>query len=179
MERLSSLYASALLDLALEQNAIDDYYKQAVLIRDTLEDSDIKRVLVHPRISASEKHDLFKTVFSGHIKQDLLGFLFLTVDKNREKYLLPALSQLIENIDRYNNKIKATVLSAAPYDKGQAKTLEAMLSAKLDKKVELDLKVDPSVVGGTFIYADGHYADGTVKKRLRDMTRSMKEGCSA
>jgi len=179
MERLSVLYASALLNLALERNAADEFYAQAILVRDTLQEKDVKRVLLHPQIPVSDKHKLFKTAFEGRVNDDMLGFLYLVAEKNREKYLLPALSQLIEDINRHNNKIKAKVHSAAPYDKKQAETLQVLLSDKLDKQVELDVKVDPSVIGGPYIYADGYYVDWTVKKRLRDMTRSMKEGCSA
>lgn len=179
MERLSILYAIALFDIAVEQNAVDAFHREAMLIRDSLQDAEVKNVLLHPQISVKEKHELFKKAYSGKINEALLGFLYLAAEKNREAYVIPALDQLIENIDRHNNKIKADVLTAAEYDKKQIQELKAILSEKLGKQVEIDLRVDPSVIGGPFIYADGYYIDWTVKKRLRDMTRSMKEGCNA
>jgi len=175
MERLSVLYASALFDLALQHNAVDEFLDQAVLLRDSLQDDDCRRVLAHPQVSAAEKHEFFKKAFEGRIHEDLLGFLYLTADKNRVPYLLSALTALIGNIERYNKKVTAKVMSASPFSDKQAEELKAMLSERLEKHVELDLKIDPSLIGGPYIYVDGYYIDWTVKKRLRDLTIHMKE----
>jgi len=179
MERLSVIYASALFDIALQQNAVDEFLDQAIFLRDSLSDDDFHHVLVHPQIAASEKHEIFRKAFEGQIHEDLLGFLYLVADKNREAYLIPALKALIGFFQRHNKIVTAKVLSAAPYDGKQADSLKEMLSAKLDKHVELDVKVDPALIGGPYIFVDGYYIDWTVKKRLRDLTIHMKEGCSA
>jgi len=179
MERLSLLYASALFSLATEKGAVDEFLEQAKFLSDVLQGAECRRVLVHPHIPASEKHEFFRKAFEGRIRDDLLGFLFLTADKNREAFLLPALTALIEMIERHNNIITARVLSAVPYGDSEAEALRELLSRKLDKKVKLSVKVDPSLLGGPYIYADGYYIDWTIKKRLRDLTVHMKEGCSA
>jgi len=174
MERLSTLYASALYDLALEKNALDVFLSQAIMLRDSLGDADCQRMLTSPQISAVDKHDMFKRAFSGHIHEDLLGFLYLVADKNREAFLVSALTALIAAIDRHNNKVTAKVLSAAPYDNKQAEKLKIMLSKKLNKDVTLSMKVDSSLIGGPYIYADGYYIDWTVRKKLQDLNISLK-----
>jgi len=179
MERLSILYASALFDLALEKDLIDDLLDQATVVRDTLQGEECQRILVHPHIPASQKHIFFKKAFAGHIHADLLGFLFLVVDKNREAYLVPALSELIEMIEHYKGKVTALVSFASALDEGQIMAMKGMLSQKLNKDVKVSLKVDPSVIGGPYIFVDGYYIDWTVRTRLRDLTVHMKEGCSA
>jgi len=175
MERLSVIYASALFDIALQHDAVDEFLDQAIFLRDSLGDADCQRMLVHPQIAASEKHNFFRTTFEGKIHEDLLGFLYLVADKNRESYLTPALEALIGMIERHNKIVTAKVMSAAPYDENQAESLKSMLSKKLDKHVELDLKVDPALIGGPYIFVDGYYIDWTVKKRLQDLTTSLKE----
>jgi len=179
MNKLSNFYASALFDIALQKNVIDDFYAQALLILDALSDKDFLHILVHPQIPASEKQEIFKKAFSEQLHEDLLSFLFLTTDKNREANLVPALKSLIELIKKHNKIVTARVLSASAYDTNQAEALREILSKKLKKQVELDLKVDPSLIGGPYIFVDGYYIDWTVKKRLRDLTVYMKEGCGA
>ena len=179
MERLSLLYAQALFDLAMEHGAVQEFLDQAVLLRDSLKEDECMRLLVHPHINAAEKHEIFKKAFAGHVHRDILGFLFLAADKNREVFIVPALTALIETIERHNNKVTAKVKSATPLDESQATELRALLSEKLSKTVELSLKVDPSIIGGPYIFVDGYYIDWTVKKRLRDLTIHTKEGCSA
>lgn len=179
MERLSVLYAGALFDIAKEKGVIDEFLDQAILIRECLKDRDCQLVLNHPQISASEKHKFFENAFSGKIHDDLLGFLYLVADKNREAGLIPALTKLIARIEKHKGKVTAKVMSASPYDEYQVNSLKAMLSRKLGKDVELDMKIDSSVIGGPYIFVDGNHIDWTVKKRLRDLTNHMKEGCSA
>jgi len=175
MERLSVVYSSALFDLALQHDAVDEFHDQAVLLRDVLGENDCQRMLVHPQIAAAEKHDFFRKTFEGRIHNDLLGFLFLTADKNREAFLVPALDLLISQIEHHKKIVTARVLSAAPYNDKQSESLKTILSEKLEKHVELDLKVDPSLIGGPYIFVDGYYIDWTVRKKLSDLTAGLKE----
>ena len=179
MAKLSAIYASTLFDLALEGDAADEYLRQAILLRDTLRDDECMRVLLHPHIPAAEKRKLFGEPFAGHINEDLLGFLYLVIEKNREAFLLPALTALIDMIERHQRKARARVLSAAALDEKQIAALQEMLSEKLNKTVEVSQKTDPSVIGGPFIYVDGYYFDRTIKKQLHDLTVHMKERCGA
>ena len=179
MERLSTLYASALFELALEKGLTDEFLAQATLIRDSLHDEQCVRILVHPHIPTAEKQGFFTKTFAGHIQADLLGFLFLVADKNREAYMLPALTSLIGMIERYKGKVAAKIYFAASLDNGKLEMMMKTLSRKLGKVVDVTLVVDPTVIGGPYIFVDGYYLDWTVKKRLRDLTVHMKEGCSA
>jgi len=179
MERLSVIYASALFDIALQHDAVDEFLSQSLFLLDYISDEDFYRVLIHPQIPAARKHEMFRTAFAQHINEDLLGFLYLVADKNREANLVPALEVLVGFFQRHKRIVTAKVLSASAYDDKQAESLRDILSSKLDKHVELDMKVDPTLIGGPYIYVDGYYIDWTVKKRLHDLTIHMKEGCSA
>ena len=179
MERLSLLYASALYDLSVKNNAIQEFLGQAVFMSEALADEKCLKVLVHPHIRASDKRAFFKQVFAGQIHDDMLNFLYLTVDKNREAFIVPALRTLIELIERYNNKVTAKVMTATPLDEDQKAEMKTTLASMLSKTVELSMKVDPSIIGGPFIFVDGYYIDWTIKRRMRDLTVKMKEGCSA
>ena len=179
MAKLSSLYASALFDLALESNAVDEYLSQAVLLRDALKDGECMRVFIHPHISAAEKRELFGKAFAGCINDNFLGFLYLVVDKNREAFFIPALNVLIGMIERHQRKATARVISAVALDESQVAELKKILAEKLNKSVEVSTKVDPSLIGGPYIYVDGYYIDRTVKTRLHDLTVQVKERCVA
>ena len=179
MERLSILYASALFDLALEKGLADKFLDQAILIRDTLQDKQCQCMLVHPHIPATEKQKFFSKAFNGYVHDDLLSFLYLVTEKNRETFLLPALMALIDMIERYKGKTTAKVYFASALTKEQLTVMKKKLSGKLKKDVEISLKIDPTIIGGPYILVDGYYLDWTVKKRLRDLTVHMKEGCSA
>jgi F-type H+-transporting ATPase subunit delta len=177
LEKLSSLYASALFNLAVESSSDSEFLEQAVLVHNTLSDAECRHVLVHPHIPAAEKRKLFTDAFDGKVRAELLGLLYLVIDKNREVYFLPALKVLIEMLERYRGKTTAKVISAAALSKKQTDTLKKQLGKKLDKQVDVSVKVDPSAIGGSYINADGYYIDRTVRKQLHELTVHMKKRC--
>jgi len=179
MERLSILYATALFELAIEHGTVDELFDQAQLLYTSLSTPECQRILVHPHIPVAEKRDFFSKAFAGHVHDDLIGFLYLATDKNREAFIVPALEALIGMINKHNKRVTANVSTAAELTDEQITEMRNMLSKQLDKTVEISLKVDPTVIGGPYIFVDGYYLDWTVKKRLRDLTVHMKEGCSA
>jgi len=179
MGKLSVLYASALFEIAKEKNLFDKFLEDAQLLHSSLQDDDCQKMLAHPHISASDKKEFFKKAFGKNVSDNLLGLLFLAADKNRELYILAALEELIEMIRRHKNIVTAEVASAVAFSETQAENLKRILTQKLNKTVEMQFKIDSSLIGGPYILVDGHYIDWTIKKKLYDLTASMKEGCSA
>jgi len=174
--KLSSRYASALFDLSLERNALNDNLEQAEFLRDTFSEAQCQRIIKHPRISGKEKKSFFDSAFSGKISNDLLGFLHLAVEKNREAFIVPVLDDFIDMGNRHIRKTTALVVSAVPLKNEQVSALEALLSKKLDKQVTINHKVDPSLIGGLYVQVDGYYIDRTVKSSLKDIKDSLISG---
>jgi F-type H+-transporting ATPase subunit delta len=174
MAGLSVRYATALFELAKENGSLDESLPQAVFLRDTLKDPDCQRIVSHPHISAAEKMDFFNKTFAGYVNEDLLGLICLAVAKDRESFLVPALSAYIDMVNRYKRQTTAQVISASPLSEGQVNALKDMLSGKLDKKVDVTVKIDPNVIGGLTIYVDGFMVDSTLKKRFYDMEKELK-----
>jgi F-type H+-transporting ATPase subunit delta len=187
MAELSAVYASALFDMFLDrvQKESDsdapgafekNYLEQAVFMRDMLSDPDCHKILVHPHISGKEKREFFGNAFAGQINSDFTGVLFLSIQKNREAYLVRAFTELINKVERYQRIARAKVITANLLNDGQIASLTAMLSKKLDKTVEITQEVDPSVIGGIYIYVDGFFIDKTIRTQLREMKSSIIEG---
>jgi len=179
MERLSSLYASALFDLAVERDMLDESLQQAQFLHDSLQDAQTQRLLLHPHISGAEKRTFLNNALKSHIHDDFLGFLNLAIEKNREAYIVPALDSLISLIEKRKNIVIAKVISASDIDPEQIAALEETLSKQLRKHVRLSLKIDTSIIAGPYIFVDGYYLDWTFKKRISDLAVHMKEGCTA
>ena len=184
MERLSAVYASALFDLFLENagaeearaDYADTFLEHTVFLRDLLKEGECYKILVHPHISSAEKRTFFETALKDQVNQNLTGLLYLAISKNRETFLVPAYTQLISHIERYQKKAKARVISAKALSESQLTGLSEMLSRKLDKNVVIETVIDPTVIGGIYIYIDGYFIDKTIKTQLRNMKSSIIEG---
>lgn len=173
MSELRAVYANALYDLWLEGGASGDGLEQAEFLLKTFEDEEFRQFVLSPRISATEKHEFLRRVFSGNISDDLLGFLCLAVSKDRGHFIVPALETFAEMVNKREGKITAKVLSATELSDAQIASLKDTLEKKLRKTVDLEFETDPSVIGGVYVYADGYFMDLTIKKRFRDMKREI------
>lgn len=173
MADLSKRYATALFEISAGQGILAQFLEQATFLRDVLQEDECKGFLLHPRIGTIEKTNFFNHVFAGKIHKDLLGFLHLTVNKNREAFLLPALDRLIEMIRTHHNQTTAYVTSAVPLTESQLAGMAALLTRKLNKKVDIQVLVDPAVIGGLSIQADGYYIDRTMRHQLRNMKEEV------
>jgi len=176
MADISIRYATALFELSEEGGMLDQYYEQAQFLCRTLEDEDALRILTHPRISADEKYAFVSKAFGESVHQDLLGFMKLVISKNREAFLLPALTKLVDMIRYHKNQTTARIVSAVPLTDAQATQLTGILSRKLGKQVDLTVVVDPSVIAGVSIHVDGYFLDRTVKTMLKDMKETLTTG---
>ena len=169
MAQLSNRYAAAIFELSLGRGNLDEDLGAALFMADALGTDDCKAVITHPRISADEKKSFFDDAFKEHISADLMGFLHLAVDKGREEYIVPILTEFINMSRRHLRKATATVVSAFPLRAGQKAAMAALLTRKLNKQVDIDAKVDPAVIGGLYIQVDGYYLDRTLRTRLQEM----------
>jgi F-type H+-transporting ATPase subunit delta len=98
----------------------------------------------------------------------------LAIAKNREAYLLPALTKLVDMIKIRRNQTTARVVSAVPLSEGQAAQLTATLQRKLGKTVDVTVIVDPAVIAGISIHVDGYFLDRTVRTMLKDMKETIR-----
>ena len=176
MADLGIRYATALFELSNESGTLLEYQQQAQFLCDTLTEEDAISILVHPRISANEKYAFLTKTYGDVIHQDLMNFMKLVVSKNREAFLVPALTKLIEMIRVHNNQTTAKVVSAVPLTDEQAGKLTEVLSRKLSKQVDVTVLVDPSQIAGLSIHVDGYFLDRTVKTMLKDLKETVRRG---
>jgi F-type H+-transporting ATPase subunit delta len=175
MAELSARYAAALVDLAIEDGALDEVLGQAFLVRDVLMTDGCLGAMKDPHISKAEKCRFIDEVFTGALHKDLYGLLRLLVEKSHENFMIDAVSGFIAKAEEHNGKTTAVVVSAAELDGNQVESLKAVLSKKLDKQVEINQRIDVSLIGGLYILVDGYLIDRTVRKQLKDLRDSIKK----
>jgi len=174
--RLPARYATALFQLSKESGSLDEIFAQSEFLCTTFRDTDALKILTNPLIAGGDKVAFIDKAFGDVLNQDLISFLKLTVAKNREAFILPALTRLIYMIKLHKNQITARVVSAIPLSDEQKVKLAAALSAKLNKQVDLNVLIDPAQIAGISIQVDGYFLDRTVKTMLKNMNESLKEG---
>jgi len=169
MAALAARYGAALCELALESGNSAAYRAEAALILEAMQDADCRKIIEHPKISSAKKKEFVDSVFAAHISKDMLGFLYLVIDKNREEFLAEGLENLVARLDDISGKVQATAVCARPPTEAQLAAIRELARKKLGEKVELEVSVDPELIGGFYIQTSSHLFDFTVRKQLSQM----------
>jgi F-type H+-transporting ATPase subunit delta len=69
--------------------------------------------------------------------------------------------------------IEVDVASAQPLDEGQQEKLTEALSKKLERKVNMQVSLDKSLLGGVVIRAGDTVIDGSIRGRLTKLAESF------
>jgi F-type H+-transporting ATPase subunit delta len=109
---------------------------------------------------------LLRAVLAGRLNPIVLNFLFVALDHNRGRFLR-------EIIDRFTQMVRArrgyrmvTAVVARPLPTDQQAKLARDLGEAMQTTVDLDVRVDPSIIGGVVLrYAD-KMLDNSIRGRL-------------
>ncbi len=91
----------------------------------------------------------------------------------RGRRFVAALGDVVDLIAERRNRQVATVTVAAPLDGVQRDRLAGLLATALGRQVEVNVLVDPTVVGGLRVQSGADVIDATVLARLVDARRRM------
>jgi F-type H+-transporting ATPase subunit delta len=173
---VSARYATALFDLALEKNEIDKINDDIALVNSTFKsDENLKKVLASPQFTSEVKLNILKNTFGSYVSEDVLGFFTVVFSKNRESLFTEIMDIFLEKVRQHKNIATAEVFSAKPLSDERMAEIKEKLANKFNKQIEIKAVVDPALIGGVKIRVCGHLIDGTVKKQLDDIKKSLLE----
>ena len=173
---LSGRYATALFELARDSKALPEVEASLGNVRQALDESPTFRLLVaSPVVSRGDATRAVAAVGS-ELKLDATTAKFLGVlAQNRRLNQLPqiirAFRQLAAN---YRGETTADVISAHPLDAEQVDALKQQLRTRLGRDVNVDLSVDPSLLGGLVVKIGSQMIDSSIKTRLNSLAHAMK-----
>lgn len=176
--RLASRYAKSLLDLAVEQNNLEETLQDVQLVHGVCEHShDFRVMLRSPVINPDKKETVIKAVFSSQqLKPLVTGFINLLVNKGREAFLPEIAGEFIKQYKDLK-KIRTVLLTAAmPIDDQVKEAIRSKVVASLpDQSVEMQVKIDPSLIGGFMLEMGDKLIDASVRRDLAEIKKNFMD----
>lgn len=175
--RVAYRYVKSLLQLAVDQNALDAVHNDMVLFDQVCErNRAFTLMLRNPVIKHDKKKEILDAVFKGKVHKLTLGIFDIITRKNREP-LLPEIARQFHNAyNEYKGIVKATVTTAIPLDKNLRAEFEAIVKKISDKKqVEVVEKVDKEMIGGFVLTVDDKQIDGSIHNQLKALQREFSQ----
>lgn len=168
MSTIAKKYATAIVELAHENNLTNIFHEQIQQLHTIIQSSALDEFLGAPQISPVEKKAVIeKSLTSFH--PYLVRFLFVCIDKKRTSQLLMICEETLHQLDLALNIRRGTVKSTRPMNEDQIKTLIDALSTSLKSKVILTNIVDTTLIGGYKIEMEDSILDGSLRGQLDEL----------
>jgi F-type H+-transporting ATPase subunit delta len=171
-------YASALFSLAQDQRegpAVAD----ALTRFDALitESPDLERLVRSPVFSAAEQVKALDAILvQAEIGGVAANFIRLVASKRRLYFIREMITDYRKLYDTARGVTRAEVTSAAALtDANVASLKDSLRAASGGREVDLDMKVDPSIIGGLIVKLGSRMVDGSLKTKLNAIRLAMKE----
>ncbi|MDP2727761.1 MAG: F0F1 ATP synthase subunit delta [Dehalococcoidia bacterium] len=165
-------YAQALFEVGKEQGLLDQLLQDLADLAQIISHPTLAQVLDNPKIPFSTKRDLVRR-FLGERSSYFLNFVDLIVSKERVSVVdqIRASYQRMVNADRGIEV--AQVTTAVSLEEEEKERLAQRLSEITGKKVILELKVDPAILGGLVARIGDRVIDGSVTSKLKALRAEL------
>lgn len=173
-ELISKKYAMALFEIAREKGKMEEYLKQlGEIVKIFTEEMKFFEILNNPFIERSEKKELVEKVFKRLLDSDVLNFLMLLVEKNRQSLVDEIFREYLALLDEEKNILHVTAITAVPMLEEDKVELTKKLEGLTGKTVVLQNKVEPDIIGGMIIKVKDKLIDGSIRGRLRNLKNNL------
>jgi F-type H+-transporting ATPase subunit delta len=178
---LATRYARALFDLADGKHQLDAVAADlSAIAKMTDESADLQRLMNSPVISRAAQGKAIAAVLqaagTGEITRKFIGL----VAQNRRLFAVPAMIKAFQKIlANRRGEMTAEVTAARPLSPDQQAAVSeairrAAKSMGAGSKVSIDVKVDPSLLGGLIVKVGSRMIDSSLKSKLQKLQLAMK-----
>jgi F-type H+-transporting ATPase subunit delta len=174
---MAGRYATALFELARDEKAIDTV--KADLDRfDALltESPDLMRLVRSPVFSAEQQAKALAAVLARAGIGGLAAKFLQVVAANRRLFAVRAIGKDFRTlVARHKGEVTADVTLAEKPDDRQLAAIKEALRAVTARDVKVDVKVDPSIIGGLIVKLGSRMVDSSLRTKLKSIKHAMKE----
>jgi F-type H+-transporting ATPase subunit delta len=169
------VYARALFDIGMETGSVGQIHDDLHAVHDALQgmDDDLRGFFNIPQFRRDDKRRILDLAFEGKVGRPVLGLLHILVEKRREALLDNIVEEFDQYRDRNEDRVQAQVVSATKLDEETLGALRSALEQRTRKSVVLTEQIDPEVLGGVRVKVGDRVIDGTVRRSLQDMRRTL------
>ena len=174
---LSIRYAGALIDLAQQNKALDKVEKDLSDLRAMLGDSaDLSLFINSPLIGKDKQEQAILAIADKAKFQDLTKNFLGTLAKNSRLVALPGiLTAFQREISKRRGEVSVNVQVAQDMSPKQQKALQDAIAKSIGTEVQLNITVEPAILGGLIVTVGSYMIDDSVARKLERLQATMSK----
>ena len=174
---VSGRYATALFELARDEKSIDAVRADLDKFEAMLSDSaDLKRLVRSPVFGASDQSKALSAVLDKAGISGISANFLKVLTANRRLFAVADVIRAFRAlVAKFKGEASADVTVAEPLSDKNLDALKTALKAISGKDVTLNVKVDPSIIGGLVVKLGSRMVDSSLRTKLNSIKHAMKE----
>ena len=170
-------YAAALFDLADERRVLDEVASDLRELRAMLAGSvDLARLVRSPILTRGEQGKAVAALAERAGFSPLVRDFLAVVARNRRLFAVPAMIEAyLAKLAERRGEVTAEVTAARPLSETQLARLSEQLRRSVGRRVSVDARVDPGLIGGMIVKVGSRMVDGSLKSKLQRLQLAMKD----
>jgi len=175
LNTITTPYAEAFLQVASSRDEVDKVVSQSKAVLELWNQSpDLVEAMSSPVLEVDAKKVVLEKLFASQVTSSFLNLLKLLADRQRIGFLDAVLERLLELYREQRNIALATVTSASELDdRQQADLLKKIQVIAGTENLELNLEVDPALIGGFVVSVGSKVIDASLAGQVRRLGLSL------
>jgi F-type H+-transporting ATPase subunit delta len=175
---MAGRYAGALFELALEEKAVDQVKKDLETFDALIgESADLNRLVRSPVFGVDEQLKAISAILDKVGIFGIAANFLRVITTNRRLF---AVREIIRGyralVAKHKGEVSAQVTVAEKLsDSNLAALKSALTSATGGKDMDLDVKIDPAIIGGLIVKVGSRMVDSSLRTKLNAIKFAMKE----
>lgn len=160
-------YASLLLEVAQGEKRVVEDLKQLEFAYDVIaEHAKLREAIESRMLPAQSRHALIEDVFQGSVSPEVKEVLAIMAERRDTDYIKRVADVYRKMAEDKLDLIITEVTTAVPMDDELRARVTDQLSKQFGKSVHLEEVVDPSIMGGVIVNAQGKRMDASIATQL-------------
>ncbi len=178
VSKIAKRYAQALLEIGKEDGNYKQYGEEIKEFADLCsKNKELFYVLSSPVFSVDERMKVLDSILEKtNFSQITKNFLRVLLERGR----ISSIKEIVEYYTKLMYEVlgivKAKVITAKPIKKKTLKRLVKALEKFTSKKIEPEVEVDESIIGGVIVKIGDLILDGSITAQLKGLKESIKRG---
>jgi F-type H+-transporting ATPase subunit delta len=174
---MAGRYATALFDLARETNAVDQVQSDLKFFDALIASNpDLQRLVRSPVFGADEQEKALGAVLDKAGIGGIAAKFLRVVTSNRRLF---AVRDMIRGFNAkvaaHKGEVTAQVTVAEQLNDARMNDIRSALREVTGKDVQIDMNIDPSIIGGLKVKLGSRMVDASLRTKLNSIKIAMKE----
>src|SRR2546427_5336623 len=169
-------YAGAIFDIAVKQNTLDQTLADVQEIARLFSIRTLVYLLREPNIPVQRKETAIRQALESRVLPTSLNLALLVVQRGLVDLMPNIARELNQLVLDYKNQAVAEVTTATQMDETQQNLVKQALERMTGKKIVLETRLRPDILGGVVARVGDQVIDGSVDRRLKLMQQQLLTG---